>query len=87
MEKQEQKWKPKPKPKPVHLFTDIELVDCLSRNFGISFSVIKNLFTEQVNGEVFLLLEKKDVASLGMLDIYSQLCMFFPMAKFVDEFI
>ena len=73
--------------KPIHLFTDVELVECLAWNIGISFKVIKNLFIEHIDGEAFLLMRKKDLASIGMLDKYSQLCLMFPMAKFVNEFI
>jgi len=73
--------------KPIQLFTDVELVEFLAWNIGLSFSVIKNLFIEQIDGRSFLLLKKKDVASLGMLDKYSQLCLMFPTAEFVNDFI
>ena len=73
--------------KPIELFTDVELVEFLAFNVGLSFQVIKNLFVEQIDGESFMLMEKKDIALLGMLDKYTQLCYLFPTAKFVDEFI
>jgi len=74
-------------PKPIYLMNDVELVECLSWNVGLSMKVIKNLFKEEIDGQAFLLLKKKDVSKLGMLDKYSQLCLLFPYAKFVDGFI
>lgn len=83
MERKVQIWKPKP----VHLLTDVELVECLAWNLGLSFDVIKKLFIEQIDGKAFLLMRKKDIAEMGMLDKYFQLCLLFPTAKFVDDFI
>lgn len=71
----------------VYLMNDVELVKCLYWNIGLTMKMINNLFKEEVDGKAFLLLEKKDISKLGMMNLYSQLCLLFPYAKFVDGFI
>lgn len=75
------------RPKPVNLMNDVELVECLASYIGLTFQDIKKLFKEEIDGQSFLLIDKKDLSDLGLLDKYSQICLLFPYGKFVDEFI
>lgn len=75
------------RPKPVNLMNDVELVECLASYIGLTFQDIKKLFKEEIDGQAFLLMEKKDLSYLGLLDKYSQICLHFPYGKFVDGFI
>lgn len=74
-------------PKPVQLMNDVELIECLALNIGLSFYEIKKLFNQEIDGQSFLLMKKKHIAELGILDRYYKICMLFPMGKFVDDFI
>lgn len=74
-------------PKPVQLMKDTELIEYLAFNIDLSFCEIKKLFNQEIDGQSFLLMEKKHIAELGILDRYYKICMLFPMGKFVDDFI
>ena len=71
----------------VFSMNDIDLVTCLKSNIGLTLEQIKILFKENIDGPSFLLLRKKELSYLKILDKYFQICMLFPYGRFVDEFI
>jgi hypothetical protein len=64
-----------------------ELAKCLRYNLNISNSVIQILFRERVDGASFMLMNKADLRELDLGDKYIMLCLIFPGAEFVNEFI
>ncbi len=66
--------------------TTREFITYLNEVIALSPNDIINLYKEDIDGEAFLLLEKKDLSELGMMDKYVPLCNLFPMAEMIDNF-
>lgn len=64
-----------------------EFINYLNDIIPLSPNNIINLYKESIDGEAFLLMEKKHISELGLMDKYNKLCIFFPMATFVDNFL